>query len=55
MGLIYRYIYIYIYRERERERERQRETETQTDRQTDKALCDSWAPHRAGRTEYGVM
>ena len=26
----------------------------QTDRQRNKALCDSWAPHRAGRTEYGV-
>ena len=22
--------------------------------QQNKALCGSWAPHRAGRTEYGV-
>ena len=36
----------YIYIEREREREREREN---------KALCDSWAPQCAGRTEYGVV
>ena len=28
--------------------------DTETYIQQNKALCGSWAPHRAGRTEYGV-
>ena len=41
--------------DRQTDTDRQRHTETETQRQKNKALCDSWAPHRAGRTEHGVM
>ena len=42
-------------RERERETQRERERERQGETDRNKALCGSWEPHRAGRTEYGVI